>query len=615
MAWILHDGDDQPGDLQWGFHAGVTFLVDRVSIGQYDASATQFAARGMDILADTFSLNEPAHNSQLKNGDEGNWSGNGGSRAFAEQDSLAVKIDDPTGVTATNVELVWRVGAGTPPVFGSWNTKDMVFSDPETGAASDEGTYRGTFGNTTTEDYSATEGSPDRMWDPGDTAEYYVKVTDDSTNVVVWPATADDTPNPAYFRVQILPQNRIATGSTNILLVDDSANALDFENSDAFQPTGGAGFGNFDLPTFDAAEDMVERALMAIYGGSEDYDGGVYGTPKWDIYNTGGANTSQQREARVISNVTDGLGGICDDLGNPNYDAVIWIHGTTQFWTYADTTRIELKTFLDTGGKLFSTGDDVLNGLSEGGEGQEDSVIHFDTEYLGAELLISQDDDTADRVLNVEGSGGTSLAGLKLGLYGECPVRRSFDKLTIVSPPILPGRVTTQLASYQAGDGATNNRTAIVKTTHPGGGVAIHCGFAIEALVSTNARACLLSKVFATDFGLPAPYAACANSGTDAPVVSAGRFGFDLAQATPNPFRDATSIRFSVPSRTHVSIEVYNILGQKVRQLVDETLDSNSYVREWDGRADSGASVSSGIYFYKMVAGDYSATRKAVVLK
>ena len=76
-----------------------------------------------------------------------------------------------------------------------------------------------------------------------------------------------------------------------------------------------------------------------------------------------------------------------------------------------------------------------------------------------------------------------------------------------------------------------------------------------------------------------------------------------------------TSIRFSVPSRSHVSIEVYNILGQKVRTLVDETLESNSYVREWDGRADGGAKVSSGIYFYKMVAGDYSATRKAVVLK
>ena len=107
----------------------------------------------------------------------------------------------------------------------------------------------------------------------------------------------------------------------------------------------------------------------------------------------------------------------------------------------------------------------------------------------------------------------------------------------------------------------------------------------------------------------------CYNSGTDAPVVAGGRFGFDLAQATPNPFSDATAIRFSVPSRTHVSIEVYNILGQKVRTLVDDVREPDSYVEVWDGRADAGTQVSSGIYFYKMVAGDFSATKKAVLLK
>ena len=94
-----------------------------------------------------------------------------------------------------------------------------------------------------------------------------------------------------------------------------------------------------------------------------------------------------------------------------------------------------------------------------------------------------------------------------------------------------------------------------------------------------------------------------------------GRFGYDLARATPNPFHSKTSIKFSVPSRTHVSIEVYNILGQKVRTLVNEDLDANSYVRDWDGRSDNGQQVSSGIYFYKMVADNFSKTQKTVLLK
>ena len=60
---------------------------------------------------------------------------------------------------------------------------------------------------------------------------------------------------------------------------------------------------------------------------------------------------------------------------------------------------------------------------------------------------------------------------------------------------------------------------------------------------------------------------------------------------------------------------MYNILGQKVRTLVNESREANSYVEKWDGRSDAGAQVSSGIYFYKMVAGDYSATKKAVLLR
>ena len=48
---------------------------------------------------------------------------------------------------------------------------------------------------------------------------------------------------------------------------------------------------------------------------------------------------------------------------------------------------------------------------------------------------------------------------------------------------------------------------------------------------------------------------------------------------------------------------------------MDEPLEANGYVRDWDGRSDDGAEVSSGVYFYRMVAGDFSKTRKTVLLK
>jgi hypothetical protein len=360
---------------------------------------------------------------------------------------------------------------------------------------------------------------------------------------------------------------------------------------------------------------MVERALMSIYGGSEDFANGAYGSPKWDIYNVQGAGASIQREPRVLAGEGDGLGGLATAAGVPNYDAVIWLQGTFDAYCWADTTRIELKAFLDHGGKLFSTGDEVAYFLGSGGQ-NADSTIGFLAEYLGISFPTITDDETLDRVLDVEGVAGTSLAGLKMGLYGECPGRwHAFDKLTESTEQ--PGIFTnTTLATYQFGDAATNGRAAIIKNRRlVGGGVAVHCGFAVEALVSTNARACLLSKVLTMDFGLAAPYSGCFNSGTDAPALPSNRFGFDLSPASPSPFRRATTVRFSVPGRMRVSLAVYDVLGRKVRTLMDETLDRGVFARDWDGLADDGTRVPSGVYFTRMAAGDWTATRKTVVLR
>jgi hypothetical protein len=298
---------------------------------------------------------------------------------------------------------------------------------------------------------------------------------------------------------------------------------------------------------------------------------------------------------------------------NPQYDAVIWPNGSFDAYSLADTTRIFLKVFLDNGGHLWSNGDEVAKFLGTGGN-NADSTINFLSEYMGISFANIVDDETESRVLNITGVGGTSLDGITLGVYGECPLRRAFDRLTEATPGA--DQVITTLANYTDGGATDNGRAAIIKNVRvAGNGVCIHSGFGLGALVSDASRATLLAKTFVADFGLWDMNYVGVSNGVDAPVVANSRFGFDLAQASPNPFANSTQIKFSVPNRAHVSIEVYNILGQKVRTLVDESMEANSYVREWDGRADTGERVSSGIYFYKMVAGDYSATRKAVLLK
>jgi len=90
---------------------------------------------------------------------------------------------------------------------------------------------------------------------------------------------------------------------------------------------------------------------------------------------------------------------------------------------------------------------------------------------------------------------------------------------------------------------------------------------------------------------------------------------FALAQNYPNPFNPSTKINFDIPERNHVSLAVFNVLGQKVATLVDEDLPAGSYEREWLGIGDSGAKVASGIYFYRLSAGEKVMTKKMMMLK
>lgn len=95
--------------------------------------------------------------------------------------------------------------------------------------------------------------------------------------------------------------------------------------------------------------------------------------------------------------------------------------------------------------------------------------------------------------------------------------------------------------------------------------------------------------------------------------------GFALKQNFPNPFNPGTRIDFDVPSgnggAVSVSIKVYDITGREVKSLLERSLQPGQYSVEWDATNNSGAIVAGGIYLYRMVAGDFVATRKMILLK
>jgi len=91
-----------------------------------------------------------------------------------------------------------------------------------------------------------------------------------------------------------------------------------------------------------------------------------------------------------------------------------------------------------------------------------------------------------------------------------------------------------------------------------------------------------------------------------------------LAQNSPNPFNPSTTISYTVAaveSLIPVRLEVFNIRGQMVRTLVNEAVEPGEYSFFWQGQDDHGQELSSGVYFYRLRAGDFVATRKMVIVK
>ncbi len=85
---------------------------------------------------------------------------------------------------------------------------------------------------------------------------------------------------------------------------------------------------------------------------------------------------------------------------------------------------------------------------------------------------------------------------------------------------------------------------------------------------------------------------------------------FILHQNHPNPFNPSTKIQFAIPKSTFVQLTVYDILGREAAKLVNENLSAGSYEYEFDG-----SGLNSGVYFYKLEAGEYTETNRMVLLK
>jgi hypothetical protein len=90
---------------------------------------------------------------------------------------------------------------------------------------------------------------------------------------------------------------------------------------------------------------------------------------------------------------------------------------------------------------------------------------------------------------------------------------------------------------------------------------------------------------------------------------------FALYQNVPNPFNPMTTIRYSLPEASDVTLVVYDAAGRRVRTLVDTAMPPGNQAAAWDGLDNDGKRVASGVYFYRLEAGSFVQTRRMVLIR
>lgn len=88
-----------------------------------------------------------------------------------------------------------------------------------------------------------------------------------------------------------------------------------------------------------------------------------------------------------------------------------------------------------------------------------------------------------------------------------------------------------------------------------------------------------------------------------------------LRQNYPNPFNPSTAIGFALPNGSNVTIEIFDVLGARVRTVADKYFEAGEHTVIWDGRTATGEEASSGVYYYRLSAGDYRVSRKMMLIR
>ena len=559
--------------------------LDNVRFYRYKTVGPQWSYRHLDIFNDTFPESEFAMESYCR-ADAANDLRAGDDPVIDPGDSAVVNCTSPLAggldtlvdgqarvYCHVNVEYIGPSTAPKPDLFGlslqgtygTYVSDDgnwTIFHCPQALTAA---------GNPAADKYMIDLN--DSLFTRGYMIEYYFKAYDLNGDASTLPARAETTGR--VFEYTCLP-----TLASNALYVDDFH-----------------GRGTFD----GTVQTYYDPAFAAVVPSTDTPDRYDVNSPSSLVSNGPGAYAKQFQLATAYEKIIWDAGNLSSgtitegtdhsDKSNDAQMLVDWLKNTEHkvgLWVMGDQVATDLD------GSTAAVALELLSTVC--GVTLENSSYYNLTGGRVAGGVITP---------VITGATGTLFDGLQYYGYAGCPIINSFDVLERTGP----GQYALQYPDYNS----LSYYAGIYTDQLNNGGYAMKTVWIGHSFMYVRNYT---NDVPATSRMVKAVYDFFENTTNpeitddDTPMV------YSLAQNFPNPFNPSTRIQFTLPRKGNVSLKIYNVAGQLVKNLQDGVMEAGSHELTWDGTNDLGSSVASGVYFYKIKAGsDYENIKKMVLLR
>jgi len=279
-----------------------------------------------------------------------------------------------------------------------------------------------------------------------------------------------------------------------------------------------------------------------------------------------------------------------------DYDMVVWIAGMDQE-SLNDISKPVLANYLESGGKLFISGSHILENISGAG-----ADAHFYNTYLKAVWKKTNTDTYS--AIPAEGSIIEDFPAIGFGRGEDTPYQ--------VSRPdgFRPIEGAKPLLLYSGRDSSAYGSAGLTYTGPFGdseiNGSLVYLAFPFETVNPQWIREAMMGRILHYfDFDVIWSHT------IDITLPSE----FSLKQNYPNPFNPVTFIEYSLPRQTDITLHIYDLQGSLIKEWKISNQSAGYHSIEWNGMNRNGSLVSSGLYIYRLTAGNDSFTRKMVFMK